>query len=592
MKIKILLVLAILGFASCREFLDATIYSSIEAEQMFQDYENADMAVQGVYSSLTTRNGYGLAIQAICSYGTDEARCYFATNASVNGYFYRISNYSHSAADVPITSMWNNLYKGIASANDVFHKVERMTNISREQKNQLQAEVSFLRGYYYFIIVQLWGPARLTTEEPNKTNALNTNVTRASVKKIYEQIIEDLNFAKEWLPDAWSASYAGRVTKYSAYGMLSKVYLTMASGARFGVAGYDEFDSIQYYSQAKEEADIVVYDRLHVGNAPMLLSDYSQIFSIHNKHNREILFEANFAVGGPTSIWGKLGGPGKKATASDEYKFQNYGEVGRSYVRPTAYLSLYIYGNEHSVVDGSLMAAQSDDIRFENNIVPYQLERVDAQGNRTWGDVRKDPTFWEAYKFSLKQAAMDGFTWNNTPMNQPILRFAEVLLIHSEAAGMLNLNDPEAYYGINKVRARARRNGTDPEYLKDYSVASFKNEYEFLDAVLDERMRELCFEGQRRQDLLRTARLHKAIKQMERIDRELSSLYGDTSGVLSKNAIKSDITNQRFDINLQPYHILLPIPQSEMNIVSNPDYKQNPGWVAVAIEDDDVNEGA
>ena len=187
---------------------------------------------------------------------------------------------------------------------------------------------------------------------------------------------------------------------------------------------------------------------------------------------------------------------------------------------------------------------------------------------------------------------MDGFTWNNTPMNQPILRFAEVLLIHSEAAGMLNLNDPEAYYGINKVRARARRNGTDPEYLKDYSVASFKNEYEFLDAVLDERMRELCFEGQRRQDLLRTARLHKAIKQMERIDRELSSLYGDTSGVLSKNAIKSDITNQRFDINLQPYHILLPIPQSEMNIVSNPDYKQNPGWVAVAIEDDDVNEGA
>ena len=65
MKIKILLVLAILGFASCSEFLDEKIYSSIEAEQMFQDYENADMAVQGVYSSLTTRNGYGLAIQVL-----------------------------------------------------------------------------------------------------------------------------------------------------------------------------------------------------------------------------------------------------------------------------------------------------------------------------------------------------------------------------------------------------------------------------------------------------------------------------------------------------------------------------------------------
>lgn len=587
MRLKILLLFAIFGFVSCTDFLHEKIYSNIEGDQMFQDYENADMAVQGIYSCLSTRHGYGLTIQAICSYGTDEARCYFAPTASINNYFYRISNYSHTAGDVFILYMWNNLYKGISLANDVYHKVERMTSVSREQKNQLQAEALFLRSFYYFTIVQLWGPTRLITEEPNKENALNTNVTRASVKEVYKQIIADLEFAKKWLPDGWDISYGGRVTKYAAYGMSAKAYLTMASGARFGVAGYEEFDAEEYYRLAKEDADVVVYDRLGVSNAPMLLEDYSQIFSIHNKHNREILFEACFAVGGPGSIWGKLGGPGKTTSAPSSYNYQNYGEVGRIYVRPTTYLALYGYGNEHTVnTSGSLSSAHSDDIRFENNIVPYQLESVDAQGRRTWGAVRGNASNWHAYKFSLKQGAMDGFTWSSTPMNQPILRFSDVLLIHSEATGMLDRSDPEAYYGINKVRQRARRAGTDPVYLKDYSASSFGSEYEFLDAVLDERLRELCFEGHRRQDLLRTARLHKTIKKMERIDRELSDLFGDTSGTLSKNAIECDITYQRFDVNLKPYHILLPIPQAEMNVVSSPDYKQNPGWTAVAVEEE------
>ncbi len=121
----------------------------------------------------------------------------------------------------------------------------------------------------------------------------------------------------------------------------------------------------------------------------------------------------------------------------------------------------------------------------------------------------------------------------------PILRYADVLLMYAEALNEAN-NGPtaEAYAALNKVRTRAGL-----EALADLTYQSFK------EAVWLERRLELAFEGSRRFDLVRTGRLLDAVKAETSFNRNPA---------------------------IQPFHVLLPIPQSDLD--ANQNLEQNPGY--------------
>lgn len=149
-----------------------------------------------------------------------------------------------------------------------------------------------------------------------------------------------------------------------------------------------------------------------------------------------------------------------------------------------------------------------------------------------------DPNFANAISFQK--------LWDRTALTNggegtsfPILRYADVLLIYAEALNEVNGGPTqEAYEAVNKVRRRA---GLDPLNGLDYE--SFKQ------AVWLERRLELAFENNRRFDLVRTGRLVEAVK---------------AENSFNRNA------------GIQPYHVLLPIPQADMD--ANPLLKQNPGY--------------
>lgn len=566
-KIILLCAIAFLSGA-CSDFLDEKVFSQTEAGKMYRTYEEADQAAMGMYKVFSANGGMNSRWQALLTYGTDEARCYYQ-NAKIDDQFYKVSNFSHTAGDTHITNMWSTIYMGIGLANDVWQKVTAMTGITEERKQPLLAEAAFMRAYLYFTLVQLWGPVRLTTEAPNYDNVVERHVTRASIEKVYEQITTDIEYAKLYLPVTRDSGMAGRPTRYSAYGMAAKIYLTMASGSRFGVAGHECFDPATYYGLAKENAAAVMDDAECPYN---LVDDYESVFLMSNKHNPEILFEACFEITGPGSQWPKMGGP-KNEGGNTAYSYSTYGPTGRGYLRPSVYLATSVYGVALSVnaSTGDVTAESSDDVRYDCNIVRYA---VGKNGERVH---KNNCEHWIAHKFSLRTSDMAGFTWTTVPMNHPILRYADVLLIYAEAAGMLDLADQSAYDALNRVRQRARRKGTTPEYLKDWKIGDLTDIDAFMDAVLDERMRELCFEGHRRLDLLRTSRLFKALDQMKAADESLSPK-------LAERAVKCDWTQQLYGSNVKAYHVLFPIPQSEMNVASNSDYYQNPGWDGLSAE--------
>lgn len=135
---------------------------------------------------------------------------------------------------------------------------------------------------------------------------------------------------------------------------------------------------------------------------------------------------------------------------------------------------------------------------------------------------------------------------NNTDMDVIYLRTADIMLVYAEALNEINTGpNSVAYDMINQVRERARYNGiTYLNILPDLTGLDYQD---FKDAVLAERRWELVMEGQRYHDLVRHGKLVEKV---------------NASG--------------KANVNAQPFHILLPIPQRERNLNSNLD--QNTGY--------------
>ncbi len=118
----------------------------------------------------------------------------------------------------------------------------------------------------------------------------------------------------------------------------------------------------------------------------------------------------------------------------------------------------------------------------------------------------------------------------------PVMRYADVLLMIAEADNEANGPTGDAYEAINEVRERA---GLDP-------LAGLTKE-QFRDAVRLDRELELCMEGKRRFDLIR---------------------WGTFLNEMSQDQFAAE--------NIQPFHVLFPIPQNERRLNSN--LTQNPGY--------------
>jgi hypothetical protein len=128
---------------------------------------------------------------------------------------------------------------------------------------------------------------------------------------------------------------------------------------------------------------------------------------------------------------------------------------------------------------------------------------------------------------------------NNSRVNWPVLRYADVLLMQSEAMNNLNPADAGKFANINAVLARAK-----VPVANQYSFANVVTQSDFVDTLVKERARELCVEGHRRWDLTRLGRY----KQVE--------------------------ASMGFTLN--DYQFLLPIPQTELD--ANINLKQNTGY--------------
>jgi len=204
-----------------------------------------------------------------------------------NAYGPQFTNFSINTGFVGLDFGWQSLYDVIGQSNTTMLNIESYSPASLgSAKTGAIAETRFMRAIAYFYLVQLWGPVPIVE---NSANVVSTPLLHTNPQSdVYKFIINDLHYAIQNLPA--TDPQAGRVTKWSAEGLLSKVFLT-----RSGITGtrvQADLDSAKYWA-----GDVVNNSGLS------LFSSYYDAFLTKNNNNPEMLFGLQFTVAA-TAGWG------------------------------------------------------------------------------------------------------------------------------------------------------------------------------------------------------------------------------------------------------------------------------------------------
>lgn len=448
---KLYFMLPILGILSACTSLDESPESFISPEQFYKTSGDAVSAVNAIYYPLIDNKVgaqpiYNRLFDTGLDFMTDDLD---AGPGSPNGEVRALAKLTHASTNLRIQQIWTEHYEGINKANIA---LERIPGIEMDQKlkNRLLGEARFLRAFYYFNLVRLYGDVPLLLKDQTQLSIAELKVPRTPVETVYRQIIDDLNESAALFKEG-SAGEAGRATEGAAKSLLSKVYLTQRD-----------------WSNAVKLAEEVI-------NGPYgyaLFDDYSQVFLPAYKNGKEHIFSAQ--IKGSTISTGHLVTPSDIRSGVPGLK----GSYGNQ-------LAFYTVGNDKFFSLYKLYSAK--DKRKRVSFVTYYTSPTDGKEYATLNAPGDSVPFinknWDPNYASTGQS----------DANANILRFAEVLLIHAEAENELNGPTAKAYESLNKIRRRAG--------LDDLTTGLTQDQ--FRDSVYLDRRLELVAEYHRYFDLIR-----------------------------------------------------------------------------------------
>lgn len=567
MNMKIYILAASLtAFASC-SFLD--VEPTVMTGTTYASEEEALYGLAGVYGVINNEAFYGNYYSQMLS-NVDDL-CYYNRTSGNNFSVW----YQHNASSSEIYEAWTEIYQGIGNANTF---MEAMENSEFDPGHKLYSEARFLRAYYYFILAQAWGdvPLRLTST----TSPYYVQCEATPQLQILQWVVSEmeacLDHAEESLANAPS-----RVVKTTMWGILARVYLFMAGES---ITGTDDAIKKEYYGKVVEYAGKVMGSgkhRLNLGNATN--DGYSQMFinmiaDVYDTEYYESMWEADFKGNRSSSDnWsnGRIGNViGLQCQLTDGFSDPDL-ECNFSYGQYNGSLKLWnLYWTEDRT-DAEIRLADDDDPHWDRrqawNMCPYNYQGKDSEGiergrKTYYGKTADDPTDSKAvrncgkYRRETRYEGIRGSSNGYTPLNYPILRYADILLMYAEAYNECNGPDSEVFENcILPIRDRA-----------GISTRPFDGNYDtketFRQLVRNERGRELVFESLRKYDLIRWGIFVEEMKKYTEDTYSGEWASGSTEAAAARIIAAS----------VQPRHILLPIPNIELGV--NEALRQNPLW--------------
>lgn len=422
---------------SCTGILDKDPIATLDSSSFFQTKEDAEQAVNAAYNPLLFNNANNNYYWAFAVLTGDEA---ITGGDGSRAGLMEIETFTHTPRTEEFNTFWILQYKGINQCNLVLDNIGSI-EIDDESRDRITGEALFLRSFYYFSLVQVFGdvPLYLTVLPPDELK-----IPRDPKSDVYRQIVEDCTEASKLLPATYDAGSAGRATKGAALALVAKTDLYMEDWNEV-LAKVDEIKSLGIYQ---------------------LTEDYNDNFGINTQNNSESVWEIQHAnlelgVGNFLNQW----------WASRKIEGYGFAEVRREF------MDSFELGDPRR----AFTAASNN----ENYVGVTYKNSFSTTGHSSQKFIQADST--------ASQKA-DG------DINYPAIRYAEVLLWEAEAATELGQLQ-RAETALEVVRARARLQSDDPENSLPFVAAVSKDQ--MREAVRHERKVELGLEMHRFFDLVR-----------------------------------------------------------------------------------------
>ncbi|HEX5171305.1 MAG TPA: RagB/SusD family nutrient uptake outer membrane protein [Cyclobacteriaceae bacterium] len=582
-----LLVISLM-LANCSNLLDEEPRTQI-VPAFFDSPEGLLGGLAGVYNSIRGSYGTeGFTLQTMA--GTDD----HLRGGGAGPIFFTYNGIASTSFNGAF-----GIYTSINTLNGII-EIGPTAGLPESDLNLYLGQAYFLRAFLYYDLVKTFGDVPLHTE-------FNTTPSRADSKspalEVYDVILSDLNEAINRLPDQPAAPFLGKAaTKAAALFLLGKAQLS-----RGWLTGNNTD-----FQNAYTTLNSLITDKTAYGLD--LWQDYGDAFEIANDYGKENIFVSDHsndatyglyqlgASGGAAqnlTPWfqrwnysgGVLGANSTYSAASDAWTFNSASNMfnrdvengrpylrmrlnaeklasgpnaGKSYIYDQAFVNrdvdtrysktfktVWIVNKTSTGSRGDLVAGDTGVyfVDYEEPGAPYAIGARPFKGIVVTPSMQTDQVWPAVKKFDDPTRAAP-----NDPSTRPVVlfRFADTYLLAAEAAFKAGNNDNAAAM-INVIRRRAAydKNLSDAENAANATAMEITAGDVTLDFILDERTREFYGEGLRWFDLTRTQSL--------------------LSRVAAWNPVEAGTL-------IQPYHVLRPIPQDQIDRVTEGDCQGNECW--------------
>ena len=429
-----------------------------------------------------------------------------------------------------VKAIWDNRWPAVTSAAKAIYALKRTTPSAKA--TQLMGEASFMRAMLMYELTMYWG--RIPIIDMDRTQELGGGPQPE--KDVWEYILSDFQEAVNDLPNSYD-NEPQRATKGAALTMLGRAYMSAPEST--GLRDYEKADECfkQVMSMGYE-----------------LVDNYADLWRYDNPNTKESIFELQFDCKWPDCNYWEFD---MGSRACDSWFGQGCSFSGYDFLLPTPFArtkqsegGLWEEGDKRfdSCIrtDFTYYTNKYSDDESKYEYVTPDLSKTSWTG--TTDELAPHIKKWEDFRTDYQSGLGINNMWNSGK-NYPMIRYADVLLLHAECLNELG-HTAEAVTLINNTIRKRAFGGTLPAD-KVWNTGMSKEEC--FNMLMDERMRELCFEQWRRIDLIRTGKLVElTLKRNE---------WAKQSGTM------------------QAFHVHYPIPDTE--IKTNEDFTpddQNEGY--------------
>lgn len=422
-------------FTGCNKYLNVLPESEYSVSGSYKTENDFQQAIAGVYAQQQS-----LYQSNACYYRAMICR---GDEAQIGGqYLEGLDQFIDNENNTVLDGAWNNYWRIIYLSNMILSKIDAGTFNDPAMQSYIKGEAYMFRAYGYWNLGWQFGGVPLI-DKPTGVAETKTEA-RSTQEATFDKAIADYTEAMGLLPEAWTGSNAGRVTKYAAEGMLARLYLFQS---QFG------------------KAKPLLNDIITSGKYKME-DNYLDCFTDSHDNGPERVWEVQF-TGGLTG----------------EGQFFSTGLLPEGFNDPSI-MPFSGFSTAVIVSDELYYSYEQDDKRKAVSIL------------KGWNNRGVEDT---VSAFILKYSHYDAYTpktqqdWAN---NLPVLRYTDVLMMYAEVLNEESyVANGQAFTIINDVRKRAGLGALTATTVADQGA--------FREALRRERRHEFAFEGLRWRDMIR-----------------------------------------------------------------------------------------